>query len=304
MSLSIEPMEVVSVVEPTLRTRERKMFAVFKGGSDNTYYSYVANSYSINQSLWNVNTPSEDMFIDRKMYIRAKLRFSFTGETPDPSQNLLQTGRDALRAFPLSNAMNTLTVQVNNGSVSINLSDVVQPLMRYASFDELYYELSGAPDYMDQSQTYEELLDSLRNPLNGYHDSIDGAFIPRGAFPMTVVSNTDTEAVVEVEICEPLMVSPLHFNRSHANGFIGVKQLALQIVWNSNVAAKMWSHAGSLAEGGSDITTAEVEFIDAPELLVRVINPSELESFEIPKQTIYPYHDIQRYVTDVPEVSA
>ena len=54
MSLSIEPMEVVSVVEPTLRTRERKMFAVFKGGSDNTYYSYVANSYSINQSLWKI----------------------------------------------------------------------------------------------------------------------------------------------------------------------------------------------------------------------------------------------------------
>lgn len=295
MSLAISPLDVVEIIEPTIKMNERKVFAVFKGGSDNIYYNYSANSSSNSQAIWNINVPSENIFIDRKIYLKARLRLTFTGTTPDPSQFLLQTGFDALRAYPLSNATNTMTVQINNGAVSLNMGDIVQPLMRYVGQDEEYFEYSNAPSMLDQSQTYEELTSTTRNPLNGLGDSTPGAFLPRGAFPVNVISNTDTGAVVEVEIEEPLMISPLHFNRSRSNGFIGVKNFNFSVIWNQNLGAKLWSHNNN---SGSTINTLQVEFLGDPELSIRTITPSEIDSLQLPELTVYPYHDIQRYTTD------
>lgn len=303
MSLTIEPIKTVSIIEPTLQMRSEKYYGVFKGGSDNTYYTYPASSHSVSQAVWNINTPSEDMFIDRKIYLQAKLRFTFNGTTPNVDTPLLVPNFDALRAFPLQNSISTLTTQINSGAVTVNSSDIIQAMMRYVSFEEQYYELTNSPNYMDQAQTYEQLLGSMRNPLNAYHDSVDGAFLPRGAFPFHVIENTgglNAKAVVEVDLVEPLMVSPLHFNRSLANGFIGVKQMSFQIVWVANLLAKMWSHLYDATNHDHVINSATsfVQFIEAPQLLVRVINPSELNSLVVPKLTIYPYHQIDRYITD------
>lgn len=302
MSLTIEPIKTVSIIEPTLQMRSEKYYGVFKGGSDNTYYTYPANSHSVSQAVWNINTPSEDMFIDRKIYLQSKMRFEFNGTTPDVSIPLLVPNFDALRAFPLANSMSTATMQINSGASTVNVSDIVQAMMRYSTFEEQYYELTNSPNYMDQAQTYEELRGSMRNPLNAYHDSIDGAFMPRGAFPYNIISNTggpQAQAIVEVDIVEPIMVSPLHFNRTLANGFIGVKQMSFQIVWKANLLAKMWSHfEDPETPRAIDELNSSVTFIEAPQLLVRVVNPSELNSLVIPNLTLYPYHQIDRYITD------
>lgn len=302
MSLTLQPIQTVSIVEPTLQMRSQKYYGVFKGGSDNTYYNYAANSFSSSQAVWNLNTPGEDKFIDRKVYIQTPMRFTFNGTTPDVSIPLIVPGFDSLRAYPIANSMSTATVQINSGASTVNIADVIQPMMRYTSMKEQYYELSNSPNYLDQAQTYEELIGSMRNPLNAYHDSIDGAFNPRGCFPYTIVSNTggpNAQAIIDVDIVEPLMVSPLHFNSSLANGFIGIKQMSVQIVWTANMLTKMWSHFEDPSTPRViDVNSSSVAFIQAPQLLMRVINPSEINSLSIPETTLYPYHQINRYITD------
>lgn len=299
MSLALDPIESIEIIEPTIEMKTKKVFGIFKGGSNNTYYSYNATSSSLSQSNWNINTPSENMFIDRKMYIHGKFKVHLFGDAIAPKR-LLQNGADALRAYPLQNSMSTLTTQINSGSVTQNSGDIVQALMRYVKYDEQYYELSVTPNYLDQDQNYKILEDSFRNPLNAYHDSVDGAFIPRGAFPMKVIQNPSglgVEAIVEVEIMEPLMISPLHFNRSHANGFIGVKTLNFQITWKSPLFRYMWSHFDKTGIT-LDESQCHVEFLQDPTLLIRVINPSELNSLKIPELTVYPYHRLELYTTD------
>lgn len=303
---SIEGIKKVSVIEPTIQINTEKNIAVFKGGQDNIYYEYAANSYSLSQAIWNINVPSEGIFLDRKMYIRARVRFTFTGTTPNVNQFLLQSGRDAPRAFPLSNSMQTLTVGINNSATSINLADVIQALMRYHPMQEFDYELSNSPCIQDQSQYYLDLQDSSRNPLNGFLDSSYGEALPRGAHPFEIITNTGgngAQAVVEAEFCEPLMISPLHWNKSFANGFFGVNKLNFNIVWNTSLGAKMWSHMPGLSVGGSDILTTQVEFLAAPEILIRSITPSEVVSMELPRHSLYPYHQIQQYITDFPEIA-
>lgn len=300
MSLSIDPIDLVEIQEPTIQIKEKKTFGVFKGGSDNIYYTFTADSSSTSQSVWNINVPSENVFVDRKMYLSMSVRLTIDGDG-GVGNYLIQSGFDSLRAFPLSNSMATLTVNINNGSTSIRLNEVIQALMRYASMDELYYEFSNTPTMMDQSQTYESLISSQRNPLNSYLDSEDGAFQPRGAFRYSINTNgigVGTQSIIDFQIVEPLMCSPLHFNRSFANGFIGLKQFTAQIVWDQDLGAKMFSHMN----GASTISNISVSFNSNPQILMRTITPSEISELSLPQISVYPYHSIRVYKTPVAEV--
>ena len=298
MSLAMNPIKTVRIKEPAIDIDEDKVFAIFTGGQDNTYYNYPANAYSTTQATWNINTPSERIIIDRKIYLRARVRLQLTG--PDLGKLLIQSGRDAPRAFPLTNSMSALNVQINNSQVTITMADVMKGVQRYMDERELYQEYSNSPCYPDQSQTYSELAGFLRNPLNHAGDSIYGAIEPRGAYPVTINSLTNTTADIEFDFCEPLMISPLHFNKSLTNGFIGVKNLSVVIQWKSNLINTIWSRN----EDDGLFDSAAVTFNGAPELLVRNITPSELVMQDLPENSVYPYHHIQSFQTNLPSLAA
>jgi len=292
MSLTLEKIQTVQIQEPTIRINDKKVYAVFKGGSNNIYYRYPANSNSTSQSTWNINVPSEEVFIDRKIYLKTQLRITLTG-TSTTGDFQFQRGLSALRAFPLSNSISSMILTINGNAVSINLQDVVQELMRYSAVDQLDYEFSNSPCMQDQTQNYNQLINTIRNPLNDLGDSIYGEIQPRGNFPYTIISNTATEAIIDVEICEPLMISPLHFTRSLTNGFIGVKSFGLSINYDTNLGATMWSNLNDPVLTGITLSTVGVAFQSAPELLMRTISPSEINELKIPRLSIYPYHNIQ-----------
>ncbi len=195
--------------------------------------------------------------------------------------------------------MNAINVQINNSQVTVNMSDVIKGVQRYIDEREFRQEFTNSPCYPDQSQKYSEYEGFMRNPLNGAGDSVYGAIEPRGAFPVVVSSLTNTTADVEFDLCEPLMVSPLHFNKSMANGFIGVKNLSVVIQWKADLMSSMWSRN----ETDGLFSTAVVSFVGAPELLVRTITPSELVSTDIPDSSVYPYHHIQSFQTGLPTLA-
>ena len=298
MSLSINKIQTVKILEPVLDIKESKVFAIFKGGQDNTFYSYPSSSSNTSSSTWNINTPSEKIIIDRKIFLRGRVRFQLTG--PDLGKLLIQSGRDAPRQFPYANSMNAINVTINNSQVTLQMADVLKGVSRYIDERELYQELSNSPNMPDQSQTYSELAGFMRNPLNSAGDSVYGALEPRGAYPFVINSLTNTTADIEFDFCEPLMVSPLHFNKSLANGFIGVKNLNVVIQWKSNLINSMWSRN----EDDGAFDTALVTFVGAPELLIRNITPSELTMQDLPEHSVYPFHHIQNFQTSLPVVAA
>lgn len=294
MSLALNKIRTVKILEPTIDIKDEKVFAVFRGGSDNTFYNYPSSASSNSQATWNINSPSESVIIDRKIYLKTRIRFQFTG--PDNGKLIVESGRDALRAFPLANAMNALNIQINNSQITVNMSDIIKGMQRYMDEREFDQEYTNSPCYPDQSQQYSEYAGFMRNPLNGVGDSIYGAVEPRGAFPVTVNSLTNTSCDIEFDICEPLMISPLHFNKSFANGFIGVKNLSCVIQWKADLLSAMWSRN----EDDGLFDTSNVSFVGAPELLVRTITPSELVSTDIPDTSVYGYHHIQSFQTALP----
>ena len=64
------------------------------------------------------------------MDVEVTLLFNGSGSA-DPTEAMIQTGRDAPRAFPLENIIKNLIVTINGCNIDVNLSQIVAPFSRY-----------------------------------------------------------------------------------------------------------------------------------------------------------------------------
>jgi len=288
MSLNVVPVETLQCLDPVVNVNSRRQYVILKGGSRVTYKSINSTSYSDSTFSFTAPPPNPSIIVDRKLALRAPVRVSFTGTAP-PGQNLLQTGFDAPRANCLSSVMNSLDVTLNNTSTSINTSDIIHPLSRYNTGALVRDgELSIGPQMQDQYQLYTSGTGTVRNPLGGYGDVYPE--IPRGAFPYTLVTNTNTTAVIEFTPSEFLYISPFAWGKEDRAGFIGLQTMDFTFNWGD--LSRIWSHA---TNSGSTIATITATFHAQPSLLFKYITPSVVSP--LPQVSIYPYYKVQRYPT-------
>lgn len=289
MSLAITPLKTVVVKEPTIKINEERKFPILKAGQRTTWKPVVSTSFSNTSAQFTAPPPSPGIFIDRRIHLKYPVSLSFTGTAP-VGQNLLQSGFDAFRAYPLSSIINTLTVTINNNASSINMADVIQPLLRYNTGRDLQqHRYSSTPTMMDKYQRYEDGDQTIVNPLAQYAEN--SYQTPRGGFPMDIVANTNTTAQVDAVLTEPLFLSPLLFGDKDRSGFMGVQTMDFNFTFSSNLG-RLWSHSNG---SGSTINSITVT-LGQPTLLFKYITPKELQT--IPRSIVYSYYDVQRYPTD------
>lgn len=293
MSYSVNPLKTVKVIDPLIDVNEEKLYAILRGGSEVTYKTISSTSFSNNSAQFTAPPPSPKIIVDRNIQIRMPIRLDFVGTAP-PNQHLLQSGFDAFRFMPIAQILNVLTVMINNNTVSINMADVIEPLLRYHTdcYDK-EYEYSTSLGQMDQSQNYIELANTIRNPLGYYGDSNDCVPSGRGAFPYNVLQNTNTTARVEAIITEPMFLSPLLF-KGMEQGFLGVQNMDFVFNWVSDLS-RCWCHDSSA--GG--VFSSIVVTLGQPQLLFKYVTPPQL--MEVPRHIEYNYFDVQRYPTKIGE---
>jgi hypothetical protein len=298
MSYNLNPLNVVKVLDPIVDLNAEREYAILNGGSEVSWKNYASNSSSNTSTNFSCPPPNPGIIVDRKVYIKMPIGIDFYG-TAAVGSNLLQTGFDAFRALPVSSVLNSLQVTLNNTSCSINMADVIQPLMRYHNNTELKeHEYSTSPMTMDQTQNYSDLNGAnfaIRNPLSGYGDSNDGSQMGRGAFPLVNISvfqNTPNYAHIEAEITEELFLSPFYFGHGNHCGFIGLQTMDFTFNWVSDLS-RIWSHS---AGAGTFSQPPVVTFGLLPTLLFKYITPKEL--MHIPRHIEYPYFTVDRYPTN------
>jgi hypothetical protein len=298
MSLAIKPLQTVVANDPRIDINEKREFVILQGGQRVTYKPVISTSFSNSSAQFSAPPPSPGIIVDRKIEIRypVTVTINATGNAATAGQPTIQSGFDAFRAYPISSVTNTLTVTINNNASSINMADVIQPLLRYNTCrDTREYEYSTTPHMMDQYQTYEAGVGTNRNPLAGYNDTYYE--VARGGFPYTGLVNPNlqngvaTEAVINAELTEQLFLSPLLFGMGENSGFVGVQTMDFNFTYISNLA-RMWSHANIAGRTINSITVN----LGQPTLLFNYVTPKELQA--IPKSVVYPYYDVQRYPTD------
>ncbi len=296
MSLGFEKMKSAVLQDPRCDFDEAdQKYIIQKPGEDVTYRNVTSTSFSTSSVNFSAPPPSPATIVDRRIEMRCKFRMTFTGTSLGAT--LLQIGaNDAPRSFPLSQAINTLRISVNNISISTELSDYHNALIHYnTGRDAKEYDYSTSPAMLDQYQVYNDYLlyGSAKNCLGSYGEN--GYKGPRGGYPrVNVISDDGTTAVVDLEVTEMLFLNPLLWGReANEKGFIGVQTFDVVANFNNNLERYLWSHN---ATSGENITAVNVEILESPALLFTYITPDLLDMPNISDDIVYPYYNIDRYV--------
>jgi len=311
MSLSYQPLNPVLVRDPITQVDSERDYVILKGGNQVTWKKYTTTSISNSAITWSCPPPSGNVFVDRKQYVLLPVRLVFTAIGGNVG-NILNPQNDSPRAFPLNGSVETMQAAVNGQSFSIFISDMIHALTHYNTDIKLHNkDYSLTPTYHDQSQSYNDLLGSNRNPLSGYQNGIDHIPMQRGGFPFTIVQNTPTQAVVDMVICEPLFLSPFYWGCGDAAGFYNVTTMDFNLTFLTN-ANRFWSH--NQVPGSNFISNIQAVFSNftsvfaspfsytdnQPLMLFKYITPDETQVLSPNMPITYPYFDVQRYPLDFP----
>jgi len=315
--MSFEKLNVVEVRDPRTIITNKREYAILRAGSQTTCKTFTTTSVSQSSIQFSCPPPSGSIIIDRKMYLTLPIRLVFTGTAP-AGETLLNPFQDAPRAFPISSAIDTIQVTINNQSVSIQMADIIHALLHFNTDEDLQEtDYSMTPSALDQSQHYNYLIGGTRNPLAFYTDTADKSVMPRGAFPYTVVQNTNTSAIIDMVVTEPLFISPFYWGKNNSSGFCNVNTMDFNITFLNQSGNRMWSHDNAILGSGvqtviNSISASFANFTGPafsypqtqPLMLFTYITPNETQIIPTNVPLTYPYFDIQRFPTDAPSVAA
>ena len=319
----------VLIRDSRLGITDELSYAVHSSGSNITYQQYQAITATASNMVFNCQIPSESIVINREILLQSTLALSFAISGVTAGQSAFDYGStDAFQAFPLAKLMTTLTATINNCNVSINLKDVIDPLLRLNDSRELYRFNGITPTLPDQAYLdYGDGVGANNNPLGNVSlQSYDVDQAPRGAFPARVrvyryttagganyvdQSSTATGAAgerwvvcVEALLTEPLFLSPIIFGDPCYNmmGFSGIN--TMNFVANIDTTCKRvfstannWVVVPSLgcpAVTGA-VPAAAVQPFVGTRLLFNFLStqPSDL----IPVRNVLPYQEFPRYLS-------
>jgi hypothetical protein len=307
--------EKVLVKDPRLDVTDSIKYAVIKGGQNVTMSKFQAVSSSSSQLVFNVQVPSEQTIIDRRVLLRATLKVTVTTTSNGlKNANVCYGINAALASFPLHQSMDTLSATINNNTVTCNIKDVLPVILRLLEDDDLIYHNGTTPAFNDVVGLYYTSANAndfsfLSNSNTSLWGASDQKRFHRGAFPIKSYVNPGGNGNINeitYEITEPLLLSPFMFSKTKANnqGFYGIQNM--NIVANLNNGARAFrgptagnasflnpSGVGAAVDAG--ISAIAVDFWSVkPELLFTFLTPHPSDL--MPARNIVPYYELPRYI--------
>jgi len=164
--------------------QSRPKYAVEKGALSLTNSPFNAIAANGSQMTFNINVPSENVFVDRAVEWSSACYLSLTATptTITAGQPVALFGRDlALAAFPLHSLTQTMTATINDTTTTINLGDVLYEVLRLSDYKKNRSQRT-CPTYLDTYASYNTAYQTNNNPLGGYELATDSGVVPNGAW--------------------------------------------------------------------------------------------------------------------------
>ena len=168
--------------------QEPAAYAVDKGGLSLTNSPYAAVGNSATQHTYNINVPSQNVFVDRAIdwtsYVFVKFNCALdAGVSPYVlNQPVVVFGRDcALSAFPLHELVATMTATINDTSVVINTDTVLHEVLRLTDYKKNRL-VRTCPTMLDRYKSYNDAYLSINSPLNSFLEASASDEVPNGAW--------------------------------------------------------------------------------------------------------------------------
>ena len=291
--------EKVLVKDPRLDVTDTLKYAVVKGGQNVTVAPFRRISESTSQIVFNIQVPSEQTIIDRRVLLQTQLTVAVTN--PNPSYGIYE----ALSAFPLAQLMTVLSVTINNNTVSLNMQDALPAIIRLLCEDDLSWYNSSSPAFADMIGAYGE-AGGLSNSNSALWGCNDPRRMHRGCFaPQSVAFVSQTGVCTYVfNLIEPLLISPFIYAnlKSNNQGFYGIQNMNIIINLAGN-ANRVWR--GLSVTGGSSsfvnpsyvastISAVSCSTADST-LLFNFLTPHPSDL--MPARNIVPFYELPRYIT-------
>lgn len=314
----------VLVKDDRLNVTDAVQYAVHKGGQNMTPAQFQAISQTPSSVTFNVQVPSEQTLIDRRVLWRSTviLKLTVTGTALNAGQNPLNIGvSDALSAFPLHQLATVMTATINNNSVSLNVRDVLPALLRFNDRRELQRYNGYTTVAPDLLADYKAGIGSNLNSLGSFSNASDNDLYQRGAFvidgistslvagvlssplvaPVPLVDGVPQDIYVQFTSTEPLLISPFIFAdpKSNNQAFYGIQNM--NMVFNIGDASRVWRSANytnaqtASPLGSTFITAVTVQSFANTQLLFNFLTPHPSDL--MPARNSVPYYELPRFLT-------
>jgi len=239
------PLNKFCIMEPRVAFKESMVagnYAIVKGGETYTYRNYTSSSCDNSGINFTTPPPSIDDVLSRLVVLEVPLNIKFNGAGDLSDNAMLQSNKDAFRAFALESIIKNMTVTINGENLTCNINQICHPFSRYY-LDVDYINQGITPNMLDTFADYQDGDGSARNPLAWYDNSAQN---PRGAyFDYEIVTNTNTNAEVRGTLRSFIMMSPFEWLSASNNVVPGLTQLT-SLDWNINFASnlsRVWSRS-------------------------------------------------------------
>lgn len=233
----------ILVKDDRLEVVDNIKYAVIKGGQNVTMSQFRAISATNSQLVFNIQVPSEQTIIDRRVLLQTDLTLvvqstmaSWTNANPPVFTPAAPNGCGygsyaSLAPYPLHQLMTVASATINNNTVSINIRDVLPFIIRALDKGDLNAYNATTATAVDSYLQYASAVDQPSNPLGGGIPTLDTDLEGRGSIALiNYVRATNAAITTETftfHISEPLLLSPFIYcnPKSNGQGFYGIQNM-------------------------------------------------------------------------------
>jgi len=303
-------------------------YAVYSGASQNTFQQFPATTQSASNISFNVQVPSENIVVDRNVFISSTVNFTLTLTGYAGTYGFNLGLNESLQSFPLNKLFSTSSCTLNNTNVSVNTQDIIDALLKQIPQDKLQKYQGMTPTLLDGAyKNYTDSTNNTNNPLGSYQNaSLNNLFVPRGVHqiivnkawrvpssgsptttdPFAATNAGDTVYVnCSVNLTEPLMcLSPFLFgddNTYNSQGLVGINSMNIVLnvdssckrFWSSNSSPYLTVSLGNVAN--SAVGAVAKSAFENTNLLLNFLStqPTDL----VKAKNVVAYSDYPRYIT-------
>jgi hypothetical protein len=234
----------ILVKDDVLNVTDDIGYAVLKGAQQITPTQFTATSFSNSTHTFSCQIPSEQTLICREVLWRCTFSILLTGLINNVQDPLVQYGQaESFASFPLQRLLTSLSVQINNNTVSQNYTDILPVLIRQMDIKRLQQYGGSTPSRPDLYTNCaprvpviagipQEILNTA-NPQNAQNLSSDQDYMPNGAYVLNSIvqtvgtATTPATALLNITVTEPLLMSPFIWGQPESNNqaIYGVQNL-------------------------------------------------------------------------------
>jgi hypothetical protein len=281
-----------AVLDPRIEVSEQfKKWFVMLGGSDVNTFVYQTSQFSQSNMTFNINIANnQNALIDRHSAIVAvPITVAMAGDGLGTG-NIYQPDKEGLRCRPLDKITQMATFSLNGSAISYQVNELTSIQEK---FEDNVNNAQMTPTMVDRTQSYSGTYGTNRSPFALWADNNNE--VTRRAYPITVVSNTTTSAVLQTTLYQNLFDWGV-FSKDFDVVGINIYPFTIGYTFLAGAGlSRLWSR--DIVNHTQHLTSLTVTF-QQPQITMSVISLPIGQ--KLPDVMTYPYHKVDYYPTTTP----